>query len=623
MKIQHKLTATLIGASLVPMLFLGLIAYANSEVAMKKKMFTDLEAIAKLYTEKVQNYNARGGAEDALWNIVQDNVGLGKTGEIVIAKMTESGDAQFLAASRFDGDPTTLESLSAAETTIPIMRALSGQEGLFANLVDYRGIPVFAALQHIEDRGWGVSVQIDKSEVLAPLYTLRVTLIVMGCIVLAFSFLMAYLTATSIADPIQSLQESTEEIATGRLDSSVIQVDRDDEIGDLAIAFAGMTDELSSLYTGLEEKVEERTQQLNEALQDVKKFQLAVQSSTDAVMIAGDDQRILYVNPTWEALTGYSAREAIGQDQTVLHPVMGAKEEMPEALQELQQALASGQPYETEDVEYARKDGKKYNVAVSLFPVKEKGNSLVVEIHNDITSRKREERAKTEFVSLASHQLRTPLTAIRWAIGRLKRNLEKVGIEPENKKQLDAAHKGSINMAETIGTMLTISRLESGKIKLNPEPCDLVALLTDIGNLYQPQCEKEKKSLQISIPQGTSLQTDEKLLREVLSNLTSNAIKYSPEGSQALIRVQKDDKQVLIEVQDTGYGIPKEQQSQVFSIFFRAENVTSKPIEGTGLGLYLVYSLVTFLGGTIQFVSEENKGTTFSILLPITPVLDE
>ena len=123
----------------------------------------------------------------------------------------------------------------------------------------------------------------------------------------------------------------------------------------------------------------------------------------------------------------------------------------------------------------------------------------------------------------------------------------------------------------------------------------------------------------IECPAPCAIQSDPALLKEVLSNIISNAIKYSPAGQSVRVNVTQHGNGVTVAVSDQGCGIPAAEQGKVFSMFFRAENAQRMPVSGTGLGLYLVYSLVTFLGGSISFTSEENRGTTFSIFLPLTP----
>jgi len=229
------------------------------------------------------------------------------------------------------------------------------------------------------------------------------------------------------------------------------------------------------------------------------------------------------------------------------------------------------------------------------------------------------DKAKTEFVSLASHQLRTPLTAINWYTEMLLAG-DAGKVLPKQKKYLKEIYSGNQRMVGLVNALLSASRLELGTFVFEPEP-------TDVGALVQSTIAEQKvllrlKKIQFSTTMEKGLPrvyADPKLLRVIVQNLLSNAIKYTPEDGSISLTVSVDEhaQQMLILVSDTGYGIPKSQQDKIFSKLFRADNARMKDAEGTGLGLYIVKSIVEHAGGTVSFTSEENKGSVFTVALPL------
>jgi PAS domain S-box-containing protein len=235
----------------------------------------------------------------------------------------------------------------------------------------------------------------------------------------------------------------------------------------------------------------------------------------------------------------------------------------------------------------------------------------------DITRQRRIDKAKSEFMSLASHQLRTPLTSIRWAMSRLERQMLSQQQQRENEiKLIDAAKSGVVRMAETINTMLTISRFEAGKVTLHPQSVSLSKLFKDLKSQFHEEYAKKRQIVDIRCEPRLTLRTDANFLSEVLSNLISNAIKYSPDRSRIRVSAKKRGKDIVIDVRDSGCGIPLSQQGKVFTKFFRGENIQNIDPNGTGLGLYLASLITKMLSGTLTFTSRHKKGTTFTLLLP-------
>ncbi|MBI3618499.1 HAMP domain-containing histidine kinase [Candidatus Peregrinibacteria bacterium] len=237
-----------------------------------------------------------------------------------------------------------------------------------------------------------------------------------------------------------------------------------------------------------------------------------------------------------------------------------------------------------------------------------------VEVEND---RRSVERVRIEFISFVSHQLRTPLTAVRLGLERLQKCSAAWKIPMEGSEYLAQMMRYALHMSETIRTMLNVSKIEIGRMQPDIVKANIRELLSDIQKQYAPDAAQKRQTLSV---QARSLMhmTDPALLKEVLSNLVSNAVKYTPDGGRIGLGAQEDTKFLTISVEDNGYGIPQDEQPQIFTKFFRGSNVLERDVNGTGLGLYLVHELISLLGGSITLQSKENSGTTFLIQFPLS-----
>lgn len=227
------------------------------------------------------------------------------------------------------------------------------------------------------------------------------------------------------------------------------------------------------------------------------------------------------------------------------------------------------------------------------------------------------DKAKSEFVSLASHQLRTPLTAINWYTEMLA-NGDAGKMNAQQKEFAESVHKSSIRMVDLVNALLNVSRIDLGTFSINPEPVDVKRLVRDVADELKPQIDTKHQTLKLDLPKSDiTLMADEKLLRMVFQNLLANATKYTPEKGLLSLTLKVVGDQLTFDVKDSGIGIPKNQQSKIFTKLFRAKNAEESEAEGTGLGLYIVKSVIENAGGDISFESEENKGTTFHVSMPL------
>jgi signal transduction histidine kinase len=225
-------------------------------------------------------------------------------------------------------------------------------------------------------------------------------------------------------------------------------------------------------------------------------------------------------------------------------------------------------------------------------------------------------KMKTEFVSIVSHQLRTPLSAVRWTLNLLRDGKEKDKVTQEN--CLELIHENNERMIKLVNDLLNVSRLEMGKPIFNPCQTNLFIIIEKVIANYASFAKANNVTVSLDAPETLpNVFTDPEKISLVVQNLIENAIKYTKAKGEVKINLESTDKIVKFSVRDTGVGIPKSQQKHIFQKFFRADNVMKHQTSGTGLGLFISKSIVEQSEGKIWFESEEGKGTTFYFTLPI------
>jgi PAS domain S-box-containing protein len=378
----------------------------------------------------------------------------------------------------------------------------------------------------------------------------------------------------------------------------------------------------SAMINVLEDLQEEKTRAEKQAI-ETEKFKRAVDATQSGIVITKKDFTIIYANEALQTLTGYTAQELIGKTPALFH-----SGKTPEAVYKaLTAAIHERQVFSSEDFINKRKDGHEYQASLSVYPIMNGEEvEFFVGVQSDVTERKRAERAKTEFVSIAGHQLRTPLTAMRWYLEALLKKPKTMHIGQIEK--LSEVHRSTIRLIGLVNAMLDASRLETGSIMQNKEKIDVALMMKEVIKEHRVLAEQGRITMtdQIDAVSGY-LYADPKLFRMIPENLISNALKYTPAGQTVSVRLSQSPEVfggtptapgITLVVQDSGIGIPKEQHHRVFEKMFRADNARHAEAVGTGLGLYTIKIAVETLGGKIWFESQENIGTTFYVYLPTT-----
>lgn len=225
-------------------------------------------------------------------------------------------------------------------------------------------------------------------------------------------------------------------------------------------------------------------------------------------------------------------------------------------------------------------------------------------------------KMKSDFISTAAHQLRTPMTGIRWALEAL----QKSSLTPDQQALVDSAVGKSHDLVTIIGTLLDISSIESGKYRYNFQPTDMDGVLEDIARDFSPLAQARQVSLyyeKSGVPLG-KVTADVERIKWVLNNLVENAIHYTPAGGSVRLTIESGLGRLFIRVKDTGIGIKETDRGNIFERFYRAPNAIQKENSGNGLGLYIARTIANDHGGDLNFApNEAGPGTTFTLSLPL------
>lgn len=274
-------------------------------------------------------------------------------------------------------------------------------------------------------------------------------------------------------------------------------------------------------------------------------------------------------------------------------------------------------PVSDEMVTIINNKGKETWALLSLFHFVTKDQHLGLLTLVDITKQKQIENAKAEFVSLASHQLRTPIAGIKWSAELLQLD-GKDTLTDRQKKYVDRLLAAAKRMAVLVDDFLRVSRFELGTFQPDFTSVNLKDIIEEVLSDYAERIGQKKITVKTFYDEsGSEFISDQNLVRMMVTNLLSNAIKYTREQGAVHIGYRFGERDVTFSVADNGMGIPAEDQEHVFSKLYRASNALRSVPDGTGLGLYIVKESVEVLKGTVTFTSTENQGTTFEIVLPM------
>ncbi|HSW77356.1 MAG TPA: ATP-binding protein [Candidatus Chromulinivoraceae bacterium] len=383
-----------------------------------------------------------------------------------------------------------------------------------------------------------------------------------------------------------------------------------------------------STYQYFQRKVKIQTDKGREALLEQKiRAETVLENVSEGVIAIDSKKRIILMNKASQDMLGWTFDEVAGKDFTEIVPALDEAGNVIQSNKRPVHKMLNSSSGLSQTMIYRRRNG-------TTFPVSMFGRSIVVNgkvlgvigTFRDISEEQELEATKSEFVTLASHQLRTPISTIRWVSEMLLSG--DVGVLSQEQwdyvNQIYTSNQRSVSIVDSL---LLASTMEIGAISVRPEPVNLINLTHDLVDwLTQIFAAVKGQHVSEHYPHNLpKIDLDPELMRTILEAILTNAIKYTPNRGKISVTIIRSDMKispkskgsVSISITDTGYGIPKDQQKKVFAKLFRATNIKTRDTDGTGLGLHVANMIIKQVGGQIHFESRENEGSTFTITLPL------
>lgn len=387
----------------------------------------------------------------------------------------------------------------------------------------------------------------------------------------------------------------------------------------------------------------------NHFKEDTARLETILASIREAVVITKSDGTIIAANPATELITGTLPQELIGKRAG---DVLAFASEKADVSGFLAQALEGWRAVELpKDSFVKRPRGVPVPLAATATPLYDSGGEYagIVLVMRDLTEEAKLKKRQYEFLSFVSHQLRQPIGSLRWGLELVLEDKE--SLNPRHRELLEDLLDIGTRFALFIKDLIDISRFEEGRMDFKMEPVDIREVIQEVAHDLRGTATSRNVAVQLLLgaaPEDTSvIRGDRARVRDVFSNLLTNAILYNNPHGNVTIEVQLEpyavikqlaaemrgidaggfgktgddslaaNRLLLVKLSDTGLGIPEDQQASMFESFFRGRNVTAKGLEGSGLGLFIVKSIIEHLGGAIFFTSKENEGTTFYLVFPL------
>ncbi len=415
--------------------------------------------------------------------------------------------------------------------------------------------------------------------------------------------LIALFISENLTRSIRTLEKATTLLEKGMLDKP-INIKTGDEIESLAESFNLMTYNLLQWENSLKKEKRE--------------MEILLQSLTDGVIALDQNFTILLFNNAAEKITGLAAKAVISRKiDEVLYLYMNDKRI------QLSTSDITSQEFEKKLLEkglnFMNLNGKKISISVTISPLlfDDKTHSGWIMTFRDTTKDAELEEMKIDFVSMAAHELRTPLTAIRGYASLLLEVSTK--LTDEERDYVKRLIINSENLASLIDNLLNVSKIERNQFNIVKAPLDLAEIIKSIVEGLKELAKTKSQTLELNIPNDKLpiVMADKFRISQVIANLVSNALNYTPEKGKIIVTVDIRGDYLQVAVADNGRGIPKDAIPKLFTKFFRVAGKLEQGSKGTGLGLFISRSIIDMHRGKIWVESEEGKGTTFTFVLPL------
>ena len=358
--------------------------------------------------------------------------------------------------------------------------------------------------------------------------------------------------------------------------------------------------------------------------------QLMMSSIADIVVAVDTDRKVIIFNEAAQAATGWDQNSAMGVDYNLIFKLKDQNDaELTEVTDPFLQVLKTGQAQSVDKYYMLNKNNQKISFSITIAPsLDSKGQtSGAIAIFHDISDQKAVARERNEFISTASHEMRTPVAAIEGYLS-MAMNPTLATIDERAKTFIGKAHDASLHLGKLFRDLLSVTKIEDNRMIINRRRFNITELMNQVvGEMEMIAKNKSIKILthfdsgglgrQLVVAPSYEVNADPDRIREVISNLIDNAIKYSKESTTIDVSLKTDKKFITFSVTDMGIGITPEDQKHLFQKFYRVNNSFTRDVGGTGLGLNIARNLIEHFGGKISVNSQEGKGSTFSFTLPL------
>jgi signal transduction histidine kinase len=575
--------------------------------------------------------------------VVTDYTGLGQTGETVLGKKDSLGNILFLAPLRKDPDAALTRKLLFKENK-PLFFAVQEKDTIVLNQSDYMGDPVLASTRSVKQTGWGIVTKIDRTEAFEYLFKLRNTMATMCLIAMIVIVLLAFYFSDTLTASISKLTAATERSIKGEPFREVITHNKD-EIGILTDAFNDM----------------------NRKLDILNKAGKELTSSLDFKVILDNLSRIIVPGfADWFSIELFNDKNELElvsimhSDSEKIQLAHDLRNEFPRDMNDksgISKVLLTGKsefyPFiDKKMLKQSAKNERHFQIlneigfrSVMIIPLKshEKimgiisfvtsqesgrnfsesdlhlGEDLAGRIATTLDNAQLYKKAwelnykKDEFMSIASHELKTPLTSVKAYLQLVEKTLE-TGSMGSSILYVHKAGNSIEKLNNLIVELLDVSRIESGKMQFNLQNFDFDEMLNEVIESIQNTAPNHKIIKSGGI--NRLIEGDKERLEQVVINLLTNAIKYSPDSNKILVKVETTNEKVMVTVSDYGIGIPKDKLDKVFDRFYRVETGGQR-FQGLGIGLYISQEIIKRHKGKMWAESEEGKGSSFFFTIPV------
>ena len=565
--------------------------------------------------------------------ILLNRKGLGETGEVYLVNENK----KMVSESRF------IENAAFRQTvdTLPVKECFEKGKEINAIYNDYRNIPIVGFSYCAKDLGLVLLAEIDEAEIFKPITQLKNQIIVISIIISSIFVGIAFYVSRTISRPITKLRNAVDRISKGDYNYRV-DIKSSDEIGHLGHQFDEMRKSVLETNMNLNMLVKERTKELTDMTNAL--------DATAIVVVTNRDGRITKINQKFIEISKYSEKELIGKNPRIVK----SGYHRTEFFEQMWKTILHGEIFEDE-IKNKAKDGTYYWVKTTIVPFLDENRQpkQYIAIQNDITDLKNieyelqealkrdkesaeiikrhveelkrtnielrdKDKLKDEFLSMTSHELKTPLTPIIGWCGALKTPRILGHLAPQQRAAVETIESNAVKLEKMISDMLDAQKLELNEMKFTVGEVQVDLLFNKIKKDFEPLLKE--KNIQFIIRAEAAdirLESDEARILQVISALLYNSIDFVPKtGGRIEVTAEPRNNNIIFCIKDNGPGIPKDKQEFLFKKFYQVDTSLTRKHGGTGLGLAISKGIVTRLGGTIWVETEEGKGSNFYFSLP-------